>query len=230
MPVYVLGDDLVFPPVEGAEDGLVAVGGDLSTERLVLAYSSGLFPWFEQDGMIFWYSTDPRYVITPDSFHVPRRIARSMRSRPYRLTLDGAFERVVEQCQRVERPGQDGSWITHDMRAAYTRLHREGLAHSVEAWHDEELVGGLYGVSLGAAFFGESMFSLEPDASKVAFARFVPQLESWGITLIDCQVYTEHLERFGALAWSRAKYLRALRRALERPTREGSWGFDPDDR
>lgn len=229
MPVYLLGDELAFPPVEGAEDGLVAVGGDLSTERLVLAYSNGLFPWYEIDGVIYWYSTDPRYVITPDSFHVPRRIARAVRSRPYRLTLDSAFERVVDRCRAVERPGQDGSWITRDMRDAYTRLHRKGLAHSVEVWHGEELVGGLYGVSLGAAFFGESMFSIEPDASKVAFARFVPQLESWGITLVDCQVYTEHLERFGALAWSRAKYLRALRRALERPTREGSWELDLDD-
>ncbi len=228
MPVYVLGDDLVFPPVEGAEEGLVAVGGDLSTERLVLAYSSGLFPWYEEGQPILWHSPDPRYVITPDSFHVSRRLARRLRSRPYRLTMDTAFERVIERCRDIERPGYKATWITPDMCDAYTRLHREGLAHSVEAWDRDALVGGLYGVSLGGAFFGESMFSAESGASKVAFASLVPQLEAWGITLIDCQVYTEHLKRFGALAWSRAKYVRALGRALERPTRRGGWSFDED--
>jgi len=225
MPVYVLGDDLVFPPVDGAEDGLVAVGGDLSTDRLVLAYSSGMFPWYEEGQPILWHSPDPRYVITPDSFHVPRRLARVMRTQPYRLTMDTAFERVIEQCGRIERPGQDGTWITRDMRDAYVKLHDEGSAHSVEVWQDDDLVGGLYGVSLGAAFFGESMFSTAPDASKIAFARLAPQLESWGITLIDCQVHTDHLERFGALAWSRARYLRALAVALERPSKQGNWSF-----
>ena len=220
-----LGEDLVFPPVDGAEEGLVAVGGDLSTERLVLAYSSGLFPWYEDGQPILWHSPDPRYVITPDSFHVPRRLTRVMRSQPYRLTLDTAFDRVIDQCGRIERPGQDGTWITTDMRAAYVELHNEGLAHSVEVWREADLVGGLYGVSLGGAFFGESMFSTAPDASKIAFARFVPQLESWGITLIDCQVHTDHLERFGALAWSRSKYLKVLEAALERPTKQGMWSF-----
>ena len=225
MPVYVLGDDLVFPPVDGAEDGLVAVGGDLSSERLVLAYSSGLFPWYEQGQPILWHSPDPRYVITHDSFHVPRRLARSIRSNPYRITLDSAFERVIDACARIERPGQDGTWITVDMREAYVRLQAEGLAHSVEAWQGEELVGGLYGVSLGAAFFGESMFATAPDASKIAFVRLVRQFEAWGIELIDCQVQTDHLETFGALAWSRPRYLRALAAALERPTKQGKWRF-----
>ncbi len=225
VPVYLLGDELVFPPVDGAEDGLVAVGGDLSCERLVLAYSSGLFPWYEESQPILWHSPDPRYVITSDAFHVPRRLARSMRSHTYRLTLDLAFERVIEQCGRIERPGQGGTWITRDMDAAYVMLHQQGLAHSVEVWQGDDLVGGLYGVSLGAAFFGESMFSTAPDASKIAFARLVPQLESWGITLIDCQVHTDHLERFGALAWERARYMRALGAALERPTKQGEWCF-----
>jgi leucyl/phenylalanyl-tRNA--protein transferase len=225
MPVYMLGDELVFPPVDEAEDGLVAVGGDLSTTRLVLAYSSGLFPWYEEGQPILWHSPDPRYVITPESFHVPRRLARLMRSHAYRLTMDTAFDRVIDHCGRIERPGQDGTWITTDMRAAYVKLHREGLAHSVEVWRDDDLVGGLYGVSLGAAFFGESMFSTAADVSKIAFARFVSQLEPWGITLIDCQVHTDHLERFGALAWPREKYLRALGVALEQPTKQGKWRF-----
>ena len=173
MPVFVLGEELVFPPVDGAEDGLVAIGGDLSSERLVLAYESGLFPWYREGQPILWYSPDPRYVITPDSFHVPRRLARVMRSHPFRLTLDTAFERVMERCGCVERPGQDGTWITSDMLEAYAKLHGEGLAHSVEVWLENDLVGGLYGVSLGGAFFGESMFSIASDASKIAFARFV---------------------------------------------------------
>ncbi len=225
MPVYVLGDELVFPPVDGAEDGLVAVGGDLSTERLLLAYKSGLFPWYEEGQPILWHSPDPRYVITHDTFHLPRRLARSVRGEPYRLTLDRAFERVIDACARIPRPGQDGTWITRDIRKAYVRLHRQGLAHSAEAWDGETLVGGLYGVSLGGAFFGESMFAHEPDASKIAFVRLVRQLEEWGIDLIDCQVHTDHLEKFGALAWSRARYLRALGAALERPTRQGNWAF-----
>jgi leucyl/phenylalanyl-tRNA--protein transferase len=144
----------------------------------------------------------------------------SLRSR---LTIDAAFDRVIECCGRVNRPGQEGTWITEDMAAAYNKLHHDGLAHSVEVWLDGDLVGGLYGVSLGAAFFGESMFSKAPDASKIAFARCVPQLESWGISLIDCQVHTDHLERFGALAWPRSKYLKALGSALEHPTRRGKW-------
>ena len=225
MPVYVLGEELVFPPVDGAEDGLVAVGGDLSTDRLLLAYASGLFPWYEEGQPILWHSPDPRYVITPDSFHVPRRLERRLRSDPYRVTLDTAFEPVIEACARTERTGQDGTWITSDMCAAYVRLHEEGLAHSVEAWDEKVLVGGLYGISLGAAFFGESMFATAPDASKIAFVRLARQLEKWGIELIDCQVQTDHLEKFGALAWTRPRYLRVLATALEQPTRKGNWEF-----
>lgn len=226
MPVYRLGDELVFPPVYGAEDGLVAVGGDLSVERLVLAYSSGLFPWYAEGQPILWHSPDPRYVITHDTLHVPRRVLRRVRSCPYRITLDTAFEQVIDACARIERPGQGGTWITGAMREAYVRLHRDGLAHSAEAWSDGELVGGLYGVSLGAAFFGESMFATASDASKIAFVRLVQQFERWGIGLIDCQTQTDHLERFGALAWSRDRYLGKLAAALERPTKQGRWSFD----
>jgi len=225
MPVYTLGEELVFPPVDGADDGLVAVGGDLSSKRLLLAYRSGLFPWYGEGQPILWHSPEPRYVITTDTFHVPRRLERRLRTGPYRVTLDTAFMGVIEACARIERPGQDGTWITDDMRTAYARLHEEGWAHSVEAWREDELVGGLYGVSLGGAFFGESMFATAPDASKIAFVRLVRQLEAWGIELIDCQVHTGHLETFGALAWSRTRYLRALAGALERPTKQGKWQF-----
>ena len=227
MPIYLLGEELVFPPVEGAEEGLVAVGGDLSVERLVLAYSNGLFPWYEEGQPILWHSPEPRYVITPESFHVGRRLRRRVRADPYRLTFDRAFDQVIEACAAAERPEQDGTWITLDMKQAYAQMHQRGLAHSVEAWLGERLVGGVYGVSLGAAFFGESMFAVAPDASKVAFVRLVEQLQRWGIELVDCQVHTEHLERFGALAWSRTRYLRALDKALDKSTRPGPWCFDP---
>jgi leucyl/phenylalanyl-tRNA--protein transferase len=223
VPVYVLGEDIAFPPVDGAEDGLVAVGGDLSIERLLLAYSTGLFPWYEEGQPILWHSPDPRYVITPDTFHVPRRLDRRLRSSPFRVTLDLAFEAVIEGCARR---GREGTWITAAMRDAYIRLHREGLAHSAEAWEDGNLVGGLYGVSLGGAFFGESMFASAPDASKVAFVRLARQMERWAIDLIDCQVHTDHLERFGALAWPRERYLRTLAAAVQQPTRRGTWSFD----
>lgn len=226
MPVFLLGDELVFPPVDGAEDGLVAVGGDLRPERLILAYSQGLFPWYQEGQPILWHSPEPRWVIGPGMFRVSRRLRRRLRAAPYRYTLDQAFARVIDGCALARRPGEAGTWITGDMRRAYTRLHDEGLAHSLEAWLGETLAGGLYGVSLGAAFFGESMFAAEPDASKCGFVRFVDQLRRWGIDLIDCQVETDHLERFGAGPWSRRRYLEALDRALATPTRRGVWSFD----
>jgi leucyl/phenylalanyl-tRNA--protein transferase len=226
MPVFRLDERLLFPRVELAERGLLAVGGDLSPERLVLAYSSGIFPWYEEGQPILWHSPDPRMVLRAASLRVSRSLRRVIRKRPYRLTLDTAFDRVIEACGSARRPGQKGTWITKDMKKAYGTLHRRGLAHSAEAWSGDRLVGGLYGVSLGGAFFGESMFAHAPDASKVAFVALVEQLQSWGIDLIDCQVHTEHLARFGAEEWPRARYLRALRRALEQPTRQGRWSFD----
>jgi leucyl/phenylalanyl-tRNA--protein transferase len=228
MPVYLLDDRVAFPPADHAEDGLLAVGGDLRPERLLLGYSLGIFPWYEEGQPILWHSPDPRMVLPADALHVPRSLRKAMKRRPYGLTLDTAFRRVIESCAEAPRPGQRGTWITADMRAAYVELHRLGFAHSAEAWRDGELVGGLYGVSLGAAFFGESMFARAPDASKLAFVALVRQLERWGITLVDCQVYTPHLARFGAAEWPRRQYLRALRRALGRPTRQGPWRFDED--
>jgi leucyl/phenylalanyl-tRNA--protein transferase len=228
MPVYRLGRQLAFPPPDHAEEsGLLAVGGDLRPERLLLAYSLGIFPWYHEGIPILWYSPDPRNVLEPDGLVVSRSLRKAIRRAPYRVTLDTAFGEVIRACARVPRPGQDGTWITSDMIRAYDRLHELGYAHSVEAWRDDELVGGLYGVSLGAAFFGESMFARADDASKIAFVALVEQLARWGVELIDCQVHTEHLERFGAVEWPRERFLAALAAALEKPTRGGPWRFDP---
>jgi leucyl/phenylalanyl-tRNA--protein transferase len=227
VPVFRLDDRLVFPPADYAEDGLLAVGGDLSPERLVLAYSQGIFPWYEEGQPILWHSPDPRMVLLPHELKVTRSLRKTLRKGVYDVRLDTAFEDVIGACASTPRPGQDGTWITRGMKRAYAELHRRGVAHSVEAWLQGRLVGGLYGVSLGAAFFGESMFAHEPDASKVAFVRIVEQLHAWGIGLVDCQVHTEHLERFGATEWPRTRYLLALEDALAHPTRQGRWRFDP---
>ncbi len=227
VPIYKLDQRLWFPPVEGAEEGLLAVGGDLSPSRLLLAYARGIFPWYEEGLPILWHSPDPRMVLDVQRLHVPRSLRKVMRRRPYELRLDTSFRDVMRACSEVPRRGQDGTWITDDMLDAYVHLHELGFAHSAEAWLGDELVGGLYGVSLGAAFFGESMFALAPDASKIAFVTLVEHLAPRGITLIDCQVHTEHLERFGAEEISRARYLELLRPALERPTLHGRWAFTP---
>jgi leucyl/phenylalanyl-tRNA--protein transferase len=229
MPVFRLDERLEFPPPNLAEDGLLAVGGDLRPERLVLAYSRGIFPWYEDGLPILWHSPDPRMVLEVDQLRVPTSLRKTVRKRPYRLALDTAFRDVIEGCAAVPRPGQDGTWITGEMREAYVRLFELGLAHSAEAWRDGELVGGLYGVSLGGVFFGESMFARAPDASKVAFVSLVAELQRRGITLIDCQVYTDHLARFGAVEWPRERYLRALARALRRPTHRGRWTFGEEE-
>ncbi len=226
MTVYRLDADLAFPPVDEAEeDGLLAVGGDLATERLLLAYRQGIFPWYERNP-ILWFSPDPRMVLRATDLRVSRSLRKTLRKGLYRITLDAAFARVVEGCARIKRRGQRTTWITPGMRRAYAELHRQGLAHSAEAWLGETLAGGLYGVCLGGAFFGESMFATAPDASKAAFVTLVEQLAAWGIGLIDCQVHTEHLARFGATQWPRRMYLAELRRALRRPTRPGPWSLD----
>jgi leucyl/phenylalanyl-tRNA--protein transferase len=229
VPVYRLGSELVFPPPEEAEPGgLLAVGGDLRPERLLLAYSLGIFPWYDERLPILWHSPDPRMVLLPSDLHVTRSLAKTLRQRRFALTLDRAFARVIEACARTPRPRGEGTWITDEMREAYLRLHELGFAHSAEAWSGGQLAGGLYGVALGSCFFGESMFTRRPDASKAAFVALVRQLERWGFALVDCQVHTRHLARFGAREWPRARFLRHLRRALERETRRGPWRLDPD--
>jgi leucyl/phenylalanyl-tRNA--protein transferase len=229
VPVFRLDERLLFPPPELAEDGLLAVGGDLSSERLLLAYAAGIFPWYEEGQPILWHSPDPRLVLRPADLHVPRSLERTLRRGIYRITLDAAFDRVVEACARAPRPGQGGTWLTREMRRAYKRLHREGWAHSAEAWAGGLLAGGLYGVSIGGAFFGESMFARRADASKAAFVTLVRQLRAWGITLIDCQVTSEHLRRFGAQALPREHFLGELADAVEQPTRRGVWRLDPGE-
>jgi leucyl/phenylalanyl-tRNA---protein transferase len=226
MPIYRLGDAILFPPVEHAEEGIVAIGGDLSPERLLRAYSESIFPWYSKGDPILWHSPDPRFVLTTDNLRVPRSLRRTMRSGHFRVTLDTAFREVIAGCATTPRAGTTETWLTPEMIRAYTRLHDLGYAHSAESWIGEQLAGGLYGVSLGAAFFGESMFARENDASKVAFATLVEQLGLWGIHLIDCQVETPHLARFGAQSWPRRRYLEALRRAIRRPTRRGAWRLE----
>jgi leucyl/phenylalanyl-tRNA--protein transferase len=229
MPVYRLGSELAFPPPEDAEPGgLLAVGGDLEPGRLLLAYALGIFPWYEEGVPILWHSPDPRMVLRPAELHVSRRLARRARHAPFRLTLDAAFPAVIRACAGAPRRGQRGTWITRDMIDAYVRLHELGFAHSAEAWEGEALVGGVYGVSLGRCFFGESMFTQRPDASKLAFVALVRQLERWGCDLLDCQVRTEHLARFGAREWPRARFLEALEAGRKAETRRGRWRIDAD--
>lgn len=227
MTVYRLGSELAFPPPEDAEpSGLLAVGGDLRPERLLLAYSLGIFPWPLVERPLLWFSPDPRMVLEPAALRISRSLARTLRKGRYEVRLDTCFAEVVRRCAEVPRRGEVGTWITPELAAAYERLHALGFAHSAEAFEDGQLVGGLYGVSLGGAFFGESMFACRPDASKVAFVTLVRQLEQWGFDLIDCQVHTDHLARFGAVEWPRDRFLKRLAASLERPSRCGPWRLD----
>lgn len=229
MPVYRLGAELVFPPAEASDpSGLLALGGDLSPERLLLAYSEGIFPWYSAGQPILWHSPDPRCVLAPSELRVSRSLDKTLRRGRFEVRLDTAFAEVIRACAEIPRPDQDGTWITPEMQRAYCALHRLGFAHSAEAWEAGRLVGGLYGVSLGRAFFGESMFTLTRDASKVVFVTLVRQLERWSFELIDCQLHTDHLARFGARLWPRARFLEALGRCLEGETRRGAWNLDEE--
>jgi len=231
MAIFRLGREVAFPdPEESDPSGLLAVGGDLSPERLLVAYASGIFPWYSEGQPILWHSPDPRAVLRVADLHVPRSLEKTLRRGRYQVRLDTAFEAVIRSCAEVARPGADGTWITPEMRDAYCELHRLGFAHSAEAFEGDRLVGGLYGVSLGTIFFGESMFAREPDASKVAFVALARQLARWGFDLIDCQQHTHHLARFGAVLRSRSCYLDALARCTAHPTRRGAWRFTSEER
>jgi leucyl/phenylalanyl-tRNA--protein transferase len=226
MPIYRLGKEARFPPPEFADaTGIVAVGGDLSSQRLLEAYRVGIFPWYSDDQPILWWSPDPRFVLELDRFHVSRSLRRTLRRERFAVTSDSAFEAVVTACASAARKGQDGTWITGEMRSAYIALHRLGYAHSVESWSNGELVGGIYGVSLGAAFFAESMFHLQPDASKVALATLVDRLNSWRFDFLDAQMASDHMIRLGARDIPRRVFLKRLERALQRPTRRGKWSL-----
>jgi len=230
MPVYRLGEDpALFPPVSKADrSGLLAVGGDLSPERLLNAYARGIFPWYSEGQPILWHAPSPRFVLEPARAHVGRSLRKQVRRGVFQVKLDTAFPEVIRACSESPRPGQSGTWITDDMQEAYVRLHHLGFVHSAEAWQDGKLVGGLYGVSLGSIFFGESMFWRAPDASKVAFAVLLQQLVAWGFTLMDCQQETSHLARFGAEARPRKDFLRALEEGLKVPSRVGRWVLEVD--
>jgi leucyl/phenylalanyl-tRNA--protein transferase len=227
MPIFRLVDDLVFPPPDYADpSGLLAVGGDLSSDRLLAAYRLGIFPWYSEDQPILWWSPDPRLTLELDDFKLSHSLAKTMRKGVFKVTLDRVFEEVIGACATVPRDGQKGTWITSEMQAAYIRLHGLGYAHSVETWFDGKLVGGLYGVSLGKAFFGESMFHRHTDASKVALAKLVEKLKSWGFRFIDSQMTTEHMLRLGAKELSRRVFLKQLQAALRHPTKRGKWRID----
>lgn len=226
--MHVLSSDpLVFPAAELASpEGLLAVGGDLRSERLVAAYRQGIFPWYNRGQPILWWSPDPRAVLYPARLRVSRSLRKTIKKGEFRITMDEAFADVINACAHNRRGGGGGTWITSDMMTAYCRLHEEGVAHSVEAWAGEELAGGLYGLSLGQAFFGESMFTRRTDASKVAFVHLVRQLEQWGFALVDCQLSSAHLVSLGAEAIPRRRFLAQLRAALQSPDRRGRWRFD----
>ena len=220
--------DLRFPSVDvSTPEGLLAVGGDLHPERLLEAYRHGIFPWYDEDQPILWWSPDPRTVLFPDKLHISRSLKRSLRPSLFNVTLDRCFRDVMQQCAgpRPQYP-DGGTWITAEMLDAYTLLHKQGYAHSVETWQDGKLVGGLYGVALGGAFFAESMFTRVPDASKVGLVSLVRQLQAWGFRLMDCQQSSPHVMRFGAEEIPRRDFLDHLATALTLPEKPGHWQFD----
>jgi len=231
MPVFRLSDQIIFPEPElSREDGLLAVGGDLSLERLILAYRMGIFPWYSHGEPVLWWSPDPRLVLYPDALHVSRSLMKTIKQGRFIVTLDRDFPQVIAACAGAPRDNQPGTWITAEMMDAYCRLHEAGFAHSVEVWHRNELAGGLYGVSLGKCFFGESMFARRNNASKVGLVTLVHLLQKWSFHLIDCQVTTRHLVRLGAREISRKQFMAELRRALKSPTRKGKWETGEDTR
>ena len=229
MPIYGLPEEHLFPDAEYAdESGILAVGGDLHPARVLRGYAQGIFPWYSEGQPILWHSPDPRFVLRPEDLHVGRSLKQRIRRHPYELKIDAACPAVIAACKTSPRPGQEGTWITDEMEDCYVALHHAGFVHSVEAWEEGKIVGGLYGVSLGSIFFGESMFATRPDASKIAFVALVAQLSAWGFSLIDSQVHTEHVERFGGIEISRTDYLELLAEGMEEETEEGVWGFSDD--
>jgi len=227
-----LDETLTFPPVETAltdPNGLLAVGGDLSVERLLAAYRLGIFPWFSGGQPILWWSPDPRMVLFPAELRVSRSLAKRLRRQDYEIRFDSAFHEVVVACATVPRRGQDGTWITSDMLRAYDRLHELGYAHSVETWIDGQLAGAIYGVAIGRMFYGESMFHRVTDASKIALAHLVRHLEAEGYGMMDCQMRTEHLASLGGREIPRAEFSRRLAELVNLPSTPGKWTNTRDD-
>lgn len=217
--------DAPFPPLSSAlrePNGLLAAGGDLSPQRLIAAYTRGIFPWFNPGDPILWWSPDPRMVLFPGELKISRSLRKTLNKQPFEIRFNTAFRQVMEACA-APRDEHGGTWIAPAMIAAYTELHRQGLAHSVETWMDNQLVGGLYGVSLGRMFYGESMFSTVTDASKIAFVHLVKQLETWGYGMIDCQMKTAHLASLGAREIPRAEFCQKLTKLVNFPVDTGLW-------
>lgn len=224
MPVHALHPQIIFPPVEHAEpDGLLAVGGDLSPERLIHAYSKGIFPWYGPGSPILWWSPDPRLVLFPGELHIPRSLRKAMRKTSFYVSFDTAFVDVISRCAAIPRRDGPGTWLVPEMQHAYCLLHDAGLAHSVEVWEGGELVGGIYGVALGRIFFGESMFHLRTNASKIALVHLVRRLQRWDFQLLDCQQTTPHMQRFGAREIRRRDFMAILEDATLQPTIFGRW-------
>ena len=225
--IHLLSSDCLFPPLEEAllePNGLLAVGGDLSPERLINAYKNGIFPWFNESEPILWWSPDPRMVLFPDELKISRSLKKSIKKNNYVIRTDHYFTQVMQACA-APRKNQTGTWVHPEMIAAYSTLHEIGLAHSVETWLNGELVGGLYGIALGKVFFGESMFSCVPDASKIAFAHLVRQLTQWNFVLIDCQMSTMHLASLGAREIPRAKFSQLLNTSINQSVHGEKWDF-----
>ncbi|WP_284653722.1 leucyl/phenylalanyl-tRNA--protein transferase [Flavobacterium terrisoli] len=213
--MHFLTKDLYFPPVDEASyEGILAVGGDLSTERLLLAYRSGIFPWFNEDEPILWWSPPERMVVVPQLYKVSKSIRNLLNRQQFEISFNQNFEEVIRNCQQIERKDQDGTWITEDIIESYTKLHEMGFAQSVEVWQNGELVGGLYGVDLGHVFCGESMFSKVPNASKIAFVTLVQHLKDNNYKLLDCQLHNDHLEKLGAVEISRETFIKVLKSAV----------------
>ena len=222
--VFLLSNKLIFPPPHLAgSDGLLAIGGDLSTERLLLAYRMGIFPWFSDDEPIMWWSPDPRLVLYPQDFRIPKSLKKVINKNIFKVTMDSSFEQIISLCAQTRLQKNEATWLGEDMIEAYCNLHEAGYAHSVEAWHEGELAGGLYGVSLGKCFFGESMFTRISNASKIAFIALVEYLKKLTFDLIDCQLTTEHLKNFGAMEIPRDFFLKQLKKSLKAPTKKGRW-------
>ncbi len=224
MPVYLLTKEIIFPPVCFAEEeGLLAVGGDLSIERLLEAYSLGIFPWYSKGSPVMWWSPDPRLVLFPDELKISRSLRQEIKRETFQITMDTVFDEVIKRCAVIKRRKGEETWITKEMINAYIRLHNEGYAHSVECWHDGKLAGGLYGVSLGGSFFGESMFTEKTNASKVALVSLTGYIKDLGFRIIDCQVKTKHLMSLGAREIPREKFLKILNESLKIPDYNGKW-------
>ncbi len=209
--MYILNSNLYFPPLETAdEEGILAIGGDLSTKRLLLAYTNGIFPWYNDDQPIIWWSPNPRFVLFPEKLKISKSMKSLLLANKFSFTINNNFDQVIKNCKTINRKNQDGTWITNEVQNAYTVLHKNGYAHSAETWLDGNLVGGLYGVKIGNIFFGESMFSKYPNASKFAFINYVKKLQEENVTLIDCQLHTNHLESFGAEMIDRNEFKKML--------------------